>query len=190
MANEPKAGKTAPEKPSIAAAPAPVEKAAKAAMTTVAEPAQNLAGKTIEESGAQTRTAMEKSMEQATRTTDGFYKATEEAMEFGRGNFEAFTKATQTYVSGLQELSKQAFTAMQALNEQAVQNAKAMATVRSLKEAADLQSTFAKTQLEKSVAEATKLSEAAFKLAEQSAAPIAARMTLAVERMTRPSALV
>ncbi|MDJ0389435.1 phasin family protein [Roseomonas sp. E05] len=187
MANEPKAGKAAPEKPTIAAAP--VEKAAKA-VATVAEPAQDLAGKTIEESGTRTRTAMEKNMEQATRTADGFYKATEEAMEFGRGNFEAMTKATQTYVSGLQELSKQAFAAMQALNEQAVQNARAMAAVKSLKEAADLQSTFAKAQLEKSMTEATKLSEAAFKLAEQSAAPVAARMTLAMERMTRPAALV
>ncbi|MXP66006.1 phasin family protein [Roseomonas sp. M0104] len=189
MANESKAGKTAPEKPAIAAAPAPMEKTAKAALAA-AEPAQDVAGKMIEESGAQTRTAMEKNMEKATRTAEGLYKATEEAMEFGRGNFEAFTKATQTYVSGMQELSKQAFAAMQVLNEQAVQNARAMSSVKSLKEAADLQSTFAKVQLEKSMSEATKLSEAAFKLAEQSAAPLAARMTLAMERMTRPAAFV
>ena len=188
MANEPKLSKLAVQKPATDTAVAAAEKALKAA-PPAAEPAQKMATQTTEQGLAQARTAMEKSMDQATRATDGFYKATEEAMEFGRGNFEAFTKATQTYVSGMQELSKQAFAAMQALNEQAVQNAKAMTAVKSLKEAADLQSTFAKAQLEKSMTEATRFSEAAFKLAEQSSAPIAARMTLAVERMTRPAAL-
>jgi hypothetical protein len=53
----------------------------------------------------------------------------------------------------------------------------------------ELQTTFAKSQMEKGMAEATKLNEAAFKLAEQSSAPIAARMTLAMERIARPAAL-
>ncbi|WP_235035229.1 phasin family protein [Roseomonas sp. 18066] len=129
-------------------------------------------------------------MDQITRGTEGFYKATEEAVEFGRGNLEALTKATQTYITGLQDLSKQAFAVMQGLNEQAVANAKALSSVKSLKEAAELQTGFAKLQLEKSIAEATKLNEAAFKLAEQSSAPIAARMTLAVEKFSRPTNLV
>lgn len=129
-------------------------------------------------------------MDKATIKADGFYKAAEEAMEFGRGNVEALTKATQTYMSGMQELSKQAFAVMQALNEQAMQNAKALATVKSLKEAAEMQAGFAKAQMEKGMAEATKLNEAAFKLAEQSSAPIAARMTMAMERLARPTALI
>jgi phasin family protein len=142
---------------------------------------------TLQAEAEKTRTAMERSMDQATRTADGFYKATEEAMEFGRGNVEAFTKATQTYMTGMQELSKQAFTVMQSLNEQALQNAKALAAVKSLRDAMEMQANFAKSQLEKGVAEATKLNEAAFKLAEQSSAPIAARMTLAMERLARPA---
>ncbi|MFC3125848.1 phasin family protein [Pseudoroseomonas globiformis] len=133
--------------------------------------------------------AMESKMDQATRTVDGFNKAAEEAMEFGRGNLEAFTKATQTYMSGMQELSRQAFAVMQGLNEQALQNARAMTSVKSLKEAAEMQVTFTKAQLERSMTEATKFNEAAFKLAEQSSAPIAARMTLAVERLARPAPL-
>ncbi|MFB9968817.1 phasin family protein [Pseudoroseomonas cervicalis] len=215
MANEPKVTKLTPAKPaavkpdaeqiaaaatasmetaamavSEAAAPAAsAETAMKAALAPVPE-AATLANKTIDTSVAKTRTAMEKSMDQATRTTEGFYKATEEAVEFGRGNIEALTKATQTYVTGLQDLSKQAFAVMQAMNEQAIANAKALATVKSLKEAAELQSSFAKAQLEKSISEATKLNEAAFKLAEQSSAPIAARMTLAMEKMARPAAMV
>ncbi|WP_419896686.1 phasin family protein [Roseomonas sp. USHLN139] len=155
-----------------------------------AAPAAGSATKTIATSAAETRTAMEKSMDQITRGTEGFYKATEEAVEFGRGNLEALTKATQTYITGLQDLSKQAFAVMQGLNEQAVANAKALSSVKSLKEAAEIQAGFAKAQLEKSMAEATRLNEAAFKLAEQSSAPIAARMTLAVEKFSRPTNLV
>ena len=158
--------------------------------STPAAVTAGMAARTIATSAAQTRTAMEMSMDQITRGTEGFYKATEEAVEFGRGNIEALTKATQTYMTGLQDLSKQTFSMMQALSEQAVQNAKALATVKSLKEAAEMQATFAKTQLEKSMAEATRLNEAAFKLAEQSSAPIAARMTLAMERMGRPTAAI
>lgn len=215
MASEPKVTRLTPAKPAVekpaaetivaaakasmdtaaiavgeaaALAAAPAEMAAKTAPTSPPAAAQ-LANKTIDTSVAETRTAMEKSMDQATRTAEGFYKATEEAVEFGRGNIEALTKATQTYVSGLQDLSKQAFAVMQALNEQAVANAKALATVKSLKEAAELQSSFAKAQLEKSISEATRLNEAAFKLAEQSSAPIAARMTLAMEKMARPVAM-
>lgn len=131
-------------------------------------------------------TALENtSVDQLTKTTEGFYKSAEDAVEFGRGNFEAFTKATQAYVTGLQDLSRQAFAVAQGFGEQAVENAKALASVKSLKEAADLQAGFVRTSLEKSVAETTKLNEAAFKLAEQASAPIAARWTLAVEKFTK-----
>lgn len=195
MANEPKVMKlnarsASPKDKAIEAVvetvSAMAEQAADSVPAPTSEPAQVLVN-TTEESAAQPRTAMEKTMDQATRSTEGFYKVTEEAMEFGRGNMEAFTKATQAYVSGLQDLSKQAFAAMQAINEQALQNAKAVASAKSLKEAAELQTSFAKAQLEKSVAEATRFNEATFKLAEQASAPIAARMTLAMERMTRPA---
>jgi len=194
MANEPKVTKLPIPQPTdtaIAAVEKATQVAASLAATSIpaAESAPDVAGKTIENSAAQGRKAMEKNMDQMTRSTEGFQKAAEDVVEFGRGNIEAFTKATQTYVSGMQDLSKQAFAVMQALNEQAVQNAKALATVKSLKEAAELQTSFAKAQLEKTINETTKLNEAAFKLAEQSSAPIAARVTLAMERITRPVSL-
>ncbi|WP_241749691.1 phasin family protein [Teichococcus aerophilus] len=123
--------------------------------------------------------------DQMTKMTDGMQKSTEDAVEFGRGNFEAFTKATQAYVTGLQDLSRQAFAMAQGFGEQAVENAKALSSVKSLKEASELQASFARSAIEKSVAETTKLNEAAFKLAEQASAPLAARWTLAVEKFTK-----
>jgi phasin family protein len=161
--------------PALATLPAPAAEPLPAATTTIA---------------AKTRTALESNMDQITRTTEGLYKATEDAVEFNRGNLEAFTKASQTYMSGLQDLSKQAFAMMQSMGEQSVQNAKALASVKSVKEAAELQTVFVKSTLETSVAEATRLNEAAFKLAEQSSAPIAARMTVAMEKFGRPASFI
>ena len=145
--------------------------------------------KTMMEDGAvQARTTMEKSMEQATKTAEGFFKAAEEAAEFGRGNIEAFTKATQALTVGMQDLGKQYFAVSQALTDHALESAKAFAAVKSLKEAADIQASFAKASMERTMSEATKLQEAAYRLAEQAAAPITARMTLAAENFAKPLA--
>jgi phasin family protein len=59
---------------------------------------------------------------------------------------------------------------------------KALSGVKSVKDAFELQSSFARSALEKSVAESGKLTDASFKLTEQALAPIAARVTVAVEK--------
>ncbi|WP_137178202.1 phasin family protein [Roseomonas sp. AR75] len=145
--------------------------------------------KTMMDEGAnQARAAMEKNMEQVTKTAEGFFKAAEEAAEFGRGNIEAMTKAAQTFATGMQDIGKQVFAVQQALTDHAMESAKALAAVKSLKEAADIQAAFAKASMERSMSEAAKLQEATFKLAEQAYAPLTARMTLAVEKFGKPLA--
>lgn len=146
------------------------------------------AKKMMEDGASQARVKMEQGMQQMTKTTEGFYKAAEEAAEFGRGNLEAMTRATQTLTSGMQELSKQYFAMSQALGEHAMESAKALSGVKSLKEAADIQAAFAKASMERTMSETAKLQEAAYRLAEQAGAPLAARMTLAVEKFSKPLA--
>jgi len=143
---------------------------------------------TAAQGAAQARKLMDEGAAQATKTAENVFKAAEEAAEFGRGNFEAVTKATQLYVAGIQDLGRQYFAVAQSLADQAMETAKALSTVKSLKEAADLQSTLARTTVEKTMAESVKLQEATLKLAEQSMAPITARVTLAVEKFGRPLA--
>jgi len=134
------------------------------------------------------RISMENTMDQATKATEGFMKAAEQATEFTRGNFEAMTKATQLYVAGVQDLGKQTMAMFQGLADHGVAGAKALGTVKSLKEAAEIQATFTRAAVEKSLAEGAKLQEAALKLAETSFAPLSARMTLAVEQFSKPLA--
>jgi phasin family protein len=145
--------------------------------------------KKMMDDGANTaRATMETNMDQATKAAEGFFKAAEEAAEFGRGNIEAFTKATQTLTMGMQDLGKQYFAMSQALTDHAMESAKALAAVKSLKEATDIQSAFAKASMERAMSEAAKLQEATLRLVEQAGAPLTARMTLAVEKISKPLA--
>jgi hypothetical protein len=156
--------------------------------TTAAAAGAAQAKKVADDSAATARATMEKGMEQVTKTAEGFFKAAEEAAEFGRGNLEAVTKAAQLYAVGVQDIGKQVFAVSQALADHALESAKALAAVKSLKEAADIQAAFAKASMERSMSEAAKLQEASFKLAETAFAPLTARMTLAVEKFGKPLA--
>ena len=139
-----------------------------------------------DESAQGARATQEKTMEQMNRAAEGMFKAAEEAAAFGRGNVEALAKSAQAYVSGVQDLSRQTLAMVQGLTEQALEGARALSNVRSLKEAAEVQANFTRSAFERAVSETTKLQEAALKVAEQSFAPLSARVTVAVEKMGRP----
>jgi phasin family protein len=108
-------------------------------------------------------------------------KTTEDLVAFGQANLEAFVKSGQIWSAGVQELTKQMATSAKASFEDSVSTFKAISTAKSVKEAIDLQSTFAKAALEKAMAESNKLTDASIKLTEQTLAPITARVTVAVE---------
>jgi phasin family protein len=146
------------------------------------------AQKIVTEGAAQARVAMEKSMEHMSKGAEGMAKAAEEFADFGRGNIEAFTKAAQTWTVGAQDLARQAMALAQGLTDHTLEGAKALSSVKSLNEAAEIQAKYTKSAMEKAVAESAKMQEAVFKLTEQAVAPISARMTVAMEKMAKPIA--
>jgi phasin family protein len=123
-----------------------------------------------------------KTQTEASINMDKVMKSAEEFVAFGQANIEAFVKSSQILATGLQDLGKHVAATAQAQYDEAVANAKAFTAVKSPKEAFDLQTSLAKTSFEKALAEAGKLTDASVKLAEQATAPIAARVTLAVEK--------
>ena len=106
---------------------------------------------------------------------------TADFVSFDKANLEAFVKSGQIWNAGMQELTKQIATSAKASFDESVSTFKAISTAKSVKEAMDLQSTFAKSALEKAMAESNKLTDASIKLTEQTLAPITARLTTAVE---------
>src|SRR3954453_4136329 len=108
-------------------------------------------------------------------------KTAEQFITFGQGNVEALVKSSQIVATGLQDMSKQIAVNAQAAMDETMSTMRALSTVRSVKEALDLQATLARSNFEKAVAQTGQLTEASFKLAEQAIQPLAGRMTLAVE---------
>jgi phasin family protein len=112
-------------------------------------------------------------------------KTAEDLVAFSQGNMEAMVQSSQIWATGVQDLSKNLAAAAQASMDQSMSAFKALTGVRSLKDAFELQASFARGALEKSLAESGKLTEASFKLTEQAMAPITARVTVAVEKFAR-----
>jgi phasin family protein len=108
-------------------------------------------------------------------------KTAEEFMTFSQANVEAFVKSSQIFASGLQEMQKMMAATAQAAMDETMSTFRAMATVKSVKEAMDLQASLARSTMEKAVAQTSHVAETTFKLAEQAIAPIASRMTIAAD---------
>jgi phasin family protein len=111
-------------------------------------------------------------------------KSAEQFAQFHQGNVEAFMKASQIWVTGLQDLSKHFVGTAQAAVEDSVSTFRSLTTVKSVKEAVELQTAYTRTAFEKAMSEGTKLTETSLKLAEEAAAPLTARMNAAVETFT------
>jgi len=112
-------------------------------------------------------------------------KTSEELLAFSQGNLEAFFKASQIYASGVQDISKHVAASSKTSLEETMSFGKSLMGVKSVKEAVDLQTGFAKAAIEKAVTESNKLTDAAVKLTEQALAPLTARITKAVETFSK-----
>lgn len=112
-------------------------------------------------------------------------RTAEEFVAFSQGNMEAIVKSSQIWANGVQGLSKHMAASAQASLDQSMSAFKALTGVKSLKDAFELQSAFARSALEKSLAESGKLTDASLRLTEQAMAPITARVSVAVEKFAK-----
>ena len=105
----------------------------------------------------------------------------EQFVTFGQGNVEALVKSSQIVANGLQDISKLIAANAQATVDDAMSAFRAMTNVRSLKDAADLQATFARSAVEKALTQSSQVAETSFKVAEQAFAPISGRLSVAMQ---------
>ena len=98
---------------------------------------------------------------------------------FSQGKVEAFVKAGQIYVQGVQDISKQVVVFAQNQINDNVASLKAIVGAKSIREAIELQTGAARSNVEKVFAEVARVNEASVKLVEQAFAPIAARVQAA-----------
>lgn len=105
----------------------------------------------------------------------------EQLVTFGQGNVEALVKSSQIFANGLQDISKLMAAGAQTTIDDAMSAFRAMTTVRSLKDAADLQATLARSAVEKALTQSSQVAETSFKVAEQAFAPISGRLSVAMQ---------
>ena len=114
--------------------------------------------------------------------TEAFSKASNAAVQFGRGNLEAVAQSTQIYLTGMQDLSRQYMAAVQGLTQHALEGTKAFAGARSLKDAMTIQMNLTRASVQLALGEGAKLQQAALKLTERACAPLTQRATAALEQ--------
>ena len=91
-------------------------------------------------------------------------------------------------VKGVQDINKVLFSMAQKNMEETVDLAKKMLGCKSMDDVSKLQSELLKVNYSKAFDESRKISDMAVKLAEEAAAPISGRVTVAVEKATKPLA--
>lgn len=109
-------------------------------------------------------------------------RTAEDLAAFSQGNVEAVVKFGQIWTAGMQDLSKQVAASAQATFDETLSTFKAFSSVKSLRDAFELQANFARSTMEKTMSESGRLTDASFKLTEQALAPITARVSVAVQK--------
>ncbi|MGE5475137.1 MAG: phasin family protein [Bacteroidales bacterium] len=177
---EPAAAETAP----VTEATQVVEQAVSAgkdAIEQVVKASQDAAAKGYDKALA----AAKDQVEAAQKVQAQAVKSSEEALASAKENLDAVVKASQLLAQGLQDLSKSVFTLTQEAVEDSMANTKKLLAAKTLHEAVDLHSAHAKAQIERMLAEGTRLTDSTRKLFEEALTPIQDRLHATVEKLTK-----
>lgn len=192
-ASKPKAAKARVAKP--AAAKAAVNKTVAAPAAKVAavasKPAEITTKITQEFSKMTTPEALTKGIQTAmadmqTKSKEAYEKSTAmmgEATEFTKGNFEAMVESGKILAGGMQEMGRGLLADSKAEFEALTAEVKELAAVKSPTDFFQLQSAMMRKYFDKSVAAASKNTEAMLKLANDAAQPLSSRVSLAMEKV-------
>ncbi|MEQ9557800.1 MAG: phasin family protein [Rhodospirillales bacterium] len=178
----------APAKPAVAAPAASqveaVAVATKETVETVVTAGAEVAAKGVEKAV----TIGQEQVTAAVKAGGQVFKTYEDAVTYGKENVDAFVQANNIMTKGMQDLNKVLFAMAQKNVEETVDLTKKMFGCKSVDDVVKLQSSLLKTNYSKAFDESRKISDMAVKLAEEAAAPIASRMTVTVEKVTKPIA--
>jgi phasin family protein len=130
---------------------------------------------------------VEATKDQLAKAAETQFKAVDEATAFGKSNAEAFIQAGTIFFHGFEELARTVVGMTQAQVETSMSTAKALIGAKTLTELTDLQNAYAKSTFDHVVSEATHLSEIAIKVTNDAMEPIGARVTAAIEHMSKPT---
>jgi len=177
-------------KPAAKASPAPV--APVEAAVKVSQEAVETIVKTnteVTKKGVEKAVAMgEEQFAAATKAGAEAYKGYEDVIAFSKSNIDAFVKSNEIFSKGFKEINSSIMQLAQAHLEETVAVTQKLMGCKSVTEVVEIQSTVAKSQYEKAVVESRKISEQTVKFAESASKPIAERVMVAVDTLSKPLA--
>jgi len=114
--------------------------------------------------------------------------AFDDVIAFNKANLEALVEANKVLTAGLQQIAKEVVALGQATLETATATAQKSMKVKTVKDAVDLHVGTAKASYEKLIADSAKLNEISVKVTTEALAPVTARVTEAVTKLTKIAA--
>ena len=142
---------------------------------------QDAAQKGINEAVAMTK-------DNADKASKAFFTGYDDLTEVSQGNIEAVTAAMNIWTKGFEAMGHEVASFTQGSFEQSVAVGKDLMACKTVNEVVDLQNTLARANFDKTVAEATKLSEMSVKTANEASEPLQARVNETIEKLVKPIA--
>ena len=177
-------------KPAAIASPAPVTpveaavKVSQEAVETIVKTNTEVAKKSVENAVSMG----EEQFAAASKAGAEAYKGYEDVIAFLKSNIDAFVNSNEIFSKGFKEINSSIMQLAQANLEETVAVTQKLMGCKSVTEIVEIQSTVAKSQYENAVVESRKISEQTVKLAESASKPIAERVTVAVDTLSKPLA--
>ena len=140
---------------------------------------KNGAAATAENMVAATKEQVEKASQAAIKTYD-------DLNSLNKDNFDAVMQSGTIVAKGYEAIGKEFMAFAQSAVEANVAATKAVFGAKDVKEAFDLQAEFARSSMDKALAESAKLSEMSMSVAKEAFEPIQARVNVAVETAMKP----
>ena len=174
-------------KPAAIASPAPVApveaavKMSQKAVETIVNTNTEVAKKSVEKAVSMG----EEQLAAASKAGTEAYKGYEDVIAFLKSNIDAFVNSNEIFSKGFKEINSSIMQLAQANLDETVAVTQKLMGCKSVTEIVEIQSTVAKSQYENAVVESRKISEQTVKLAESASKPIAERVTVAVDTLSK-----
>jgi hypothetical protein len=111
-----------------------------------------------------------------------------ELTAFNKDTLAAITQANQILVAGSQDLLRQTAQSGQEAIAEVQSGIRALVSAKTLKDGLELQASLIRASVTRLLSDSNRLSQASLELAEKIAAPLTARLSLAVETVTARAA--
>ena len=115
-------------------------------------------------------------------------KIMKDTADFGSGYSEACTKSGAIFMKGMEDIMEAMMSLAQSSAEKQAEIVKEIMSIKNVNEFAEVQNKLAKSGFDDFVSNATKISEISVKVLTDSAEPVSAQMTQAVQKATKAMA--